>query len=91
MKQLFKKSKNFLYGIFVMLMTLPALADMPTPPSEDIANSSQDWIDVGGGMAYRTLKITCLVVGVIILVSAAAGMIKSYQNVHERQEYGHFL
>lgn len=91
MKQLFMKGKNYFYGIFALLITLPVWADMPTPPSEDIANSSQDWVDVGGSLAYRGLKIFCLVVGVIIFVGAAGGILKSYQAVHERQEYGHFI
>ena len=91
MKKWWKYSKNFLVTAFVMVMTSQVMAALPTPPSEDQPTGSQDWIDVGGIMVNRTITIVCIAMGAIILVAAAAGIVKAYHTAHEKQDLGHFF
>lgn len=91
MKKLWRYGSYCFYSIFAWFITFPVRADLPTPPQEDLASSAHDWIDVGGSMGYRALKIVCIVLGVMILAAAASGIAKSYQTAHERQDLGHFF
>ena len=75
----------------VMLSTLSVYADLPKPPDSDLANSSNDWIDVGGNLAYKALHYACIILGVVVLVGAAFGIVKAYHVARERQELGHFF
>jgi hypothetical protein len=86
-----KKIKNFFYGMFVMVMTLPVWANLPTPPPEDQAVGSQDWIDVGGSMLYRTAKYACILMGAVIFIAAAANIVKAYHTAHDKQDLSHFF
>lgn len=91
MKRWWKRCNDFLLFMFVTLMTSPVWAEIPKPPDKDLANGSNDWIDVGGNLSYRILSITCVVLGVITLIAVAAGLVKAYNTVHDRQDYGHFF
>jgi len=66
-------------------------ADLPRPPDDDLANGSNDWIDVGGSLAYKALHYACIILGVVVLVGAAFGIVKAYHVARERQELGHFF
>jgi hypothetical protein len=76
---------------FVLLTSHAAFADLPTPPSSDMADSSNDWVSVGINIFSKSLKFICLGLGVGILVSTAAGIVKSYHTAHEKQDLGHFF
>lgn len=91
MKKLWQYSQYILYSTIAMVMTSPVLAGLPTPPAEDQPTGSQDWIDVGGTMVNRTITIVCIAMGAIILVAAAAGIVKAYHTAHEKQDLGHFF
>lgn len=91
MTKKWKAVKNFLYGIFVMLITLPVWADLPTPPPEDQATGSQDWIDVGGSMMYRVARYAAILLGIVILLAAAANIIRAYRVAHQKEDLSHFF
>ncbi len=55
-------------------ISLPAWADLPSPPNSDIASGNNDWIDVGGNLAYKSLRYSCMIVGAMILIGAAFGI-----------------
>lgn len=78
-------------ALCVFFVTSPLFADIPKPPEADLANGSNDWIDVGGSMAYRVLHYACIVLGVVVLIAAAFGIVKAYHVARERQELGHFF
>jgi hypothetical protein len=64
---------------------------LPTPPSNDIANSSNDWMDVGANLLYKGLRYICIALGAIILVGVAGHIYKALQTAHEKQDLGHFF
>lgn len=72
-------------------ISLPAWADLPKPPDSDMASGNNDWIDVGGNLAYKSLRYSCLIVGAMILIGAAFGIVKAYHTSQEKQELSHFF
>src|SRR5688572_189456 len=74
-----------------MLINFPVYASLPKPPDNDMANSSNDWLDVGGTLMSKAIKIGCIGLGAIILIGAAGGIIKAYHVAHEKQDLGHFF
>lgn len=91
MKKAWQTIQMGLISLSIWFITLPVLADLPTPPAEDMMDGSHDMIDVGGSMLFRVCKYTCLVIGVGILIGAAAGIVKAFHTSHERQDLGHFF
>lgn len=91
MKKIWQRINDISLVVLLSIMTLPALADLPTPPEKDLANGTNDWVDVGGSLTYRVLSIVCIALGVLILVSVAAGVAKAYSTAHEKQDLGHFF
>jgi hypothetical protein len=87
----FKRGGHFLLLLFVYLVSFPVWAELPTPPSGDQANSTNDWIDVGGSMATRALKIALMLMGALILAVAAGGLMKAYHTAHEKQDLSLFF
>lgn len=77
--------------IVVTITTLPVWADLPQPPSKDIANSSSDWADVGSSIIFRVIGYSCYVLGALILMGVAGSILKAYQTAHEKQDLGHFF
>ena len=53
--------------------------------------ATNDWIDVGGNLVYKSLRYSCMIVGVMVCVGAAFGIFKAYQPSQEKQELGHFF
>lgn len=78
-------------SVWLSTFALPALADLPKPPSSDVADSTNDWIDVGGNLAYKSLRYSCMIVGAMVLIGAAFGIAKAYHTAQEKQELGHFF
>src|SRR6185312_4268483 len=91
MKKYWIVLKRFLAALSLGIINFPALADLPTPPSNDIANSTNDWIDVGGTLLSKSIKIACIGLGALILIGAASGIIKAYHVAHDKQDLGHFF
>lgn len=91
MLQKWETGKKTILRIALCLWTFPLYAELPKPPSDSIPNGNNDWIDVGGSLVYKALHYTCIVVGVIILVGAAFGIIKAYHVAREKQELGYFF
>ncbi len=96
--QIREKIKNHFETIYKMIVlfffsicTFPIKADLPQPPSADMANSSSDWIDVGGTLVSKALKIGLIALGAIILAASAGLILKSFHTAHERQDLGHFF
>jgi hypothetical protein len=83
--------KNYQKLILLSWQGCVAYADLPKPPLSDMANSSNDWIDVGGQLAYKTLSYALIAMGVMIVSGAAFGIFKSYHVAQERQDLGHFF
>jgi hypothetical protein len=83
------KKIGCLVGIY--LYVLPIYADLPKPPDGDMPSGSNDWIDVGGSLAYKALHYACIILGVVVLVGAAFGIVKAYHVAREKQELGHFF
>lgn len=91
-KRWWERGKIGVYIFIGSLLTSSAFGDLPTPPSSDIADSTHDWIDVGGLIGYKTLKIVCIIVGVVLLISAVGGIIRAYDEVHKPGgSLGHFF
>ncbi len=91
MKGIFKRGKEKLLLFSLLLASLPAWADLPKPPDSDIANGTNDWLDVGGTLMGKAIKIGCIGLGALILIGAASGIIKAYHVAHEKQDLGHFF
>lgn len=91
MRKIIKRCQQGLLMISILLMNLPVFADLPKPPDSDIANGSNDWLDVGGTLMGKAIKISCIGLGAIILVGAAGGIIKAYHVAHDKQDLGHFF
>ncbi len=93
LKQIMSRCRHGLLWLSVSLsgISLPAWAELPTPPKDDIADSTNDWIDVGGNLAYKSLRYSCMIVGAMILIGAAFGIAKAYHTSQEKQELGHFF
>jgi|GEM_PF-5804737 len=91
MKKYLRRFKEILFLLSIQLLSLPASAGLPTPPSSDMATGNQDWIDVGGTLMSKAIKVGCIALGAIILVGAAGGIIKAYHVAHEKQDLGHFF
>lgn len=72
-------------------LTTSAFAEIPKPPDADVANSTNDWITVGGNMTYRVLQIVCLVVMALLIIGCAYNIVKAYHVSQERQDLGHFF
>ena len=90
-KRIYQKCIYLLITASAMLSTLSVYADLPKPPDSDLANSTNDWIDVGGSMAYKALHYACIILGTVVLVAAAFGIVKAYHVAREKQELGHFF
>ncbi len=89
-----KYRKRLIDGFYFLLtygITLPALADLPKPPDNDIANGNSDWIDVGGNLAYKTLSYALIALGAMIVAGSAFGIFKAYHAAQEKQDLGHFF
>lgn len=80
-----------MFGLGVGLLSLSAWADLPTPPASDMASGNNDWIDVGGNLAYKSLRYSCIILGAMILAGAAYGIGKAYHTAQEKQDLGHFF
>lgn len=91
MKRWLQRIKDVLLMLYVMVITTPVFADLPTPPSKDIANSSNDWADVGGTLIFKVIGYCCYALGALILLGVAAGIAKAYHTAHEKQDLGHFF
>jgi hypothetical protein len=91
LKKIYRRMQQGMLWVCAWSVCLPVWADLPRPPDSDIANGSSDWIDVGGNLAYKSLRYSCLIVGVMICVGAAFGIFKAYHTAQEKQELGHFF
>jgi hypothetical protein len=93
LKQMVSRCRHGWLWVSVSLssISLPAWADLPKPPDSDVANGNNDWIDVGGNLAYKSLRYSCMIVGAMILIGAAFGIAKAYHTSQEKQELGHFF
>jgi hypothetical protein len=87
----FKKIQKAVGFLGMSLYLLPIYADLPKPPDSDIPTGSNDWIDVGGSLAYKSLHYACIILGAVVLVGAAFGIVKSYHVARDKQELGHFF
>lgn len=91
LKQSIQRLQQALCWFSIWSVSLPAWADLPRPPDGDMANGNSDWIDVGGSLAYKSLRYTCIIVGAMILAGAAFGIAKAYHAAQEKQDLGHFF
>jgi hypothetical protein len=78
-------------NLIIAMNSCPLLAALPTPPSADMPDGSNDWIDVGGTLIAKVVKVTCIGLGAVILIGTAGGIIKAYQVAHDKQDLGHFF
>ncbi len=83
-------SQGFLW-MSVWMVSSRAWADLPKPPDSDMASDKNDWIDVGGNLAYKSLRYSCMIIGAMILAGAAYGIAKAYHAAQEKQDLGHFF
>ncbi len=91
MQKIWKRCKELFLFIVFTVMTSPVWADLPQPPSKDIANSTSDWADVGSSIIFRVMGYSCYVLGALILIGVAGGVLKAYHTAHEKQDLGHFF
>lgn len=90
-KQIGERCQQGLLWLSVTLTASPAWADLPKPPDSDMASGNSDWIDVGGNLAYKSLRYSCIILGAMILAGAAYGIAKAYHAAQEKQDLGHFF
>ena len=93
LKRKLRRCQHRMLALSVLLssISLPAWADLPKPPDSDVATGNNDWIDVGGNLAYKSLRYSCMIVGAMVLIGAAFGIAKAYHTAQEKQELGHFF
>jgi len=91
LKNVLQKYQQLGAIVAMYLYHISVCADLPRPPDDDLASGSNDWIDVGGSLAYKALHYACIILGVVVLVGAAFGIVKAYHVARERQELGHFF
>jgi hypothetical protein len=91
LKQVYRRLQQGVLWVCAWSVCLPGWADLPRPPTSDMADSTNDWIDVGGNLAYKSLRYSCMIVGVMVCVGAAFGIFKAYHTAQEKQELGHFF
>lgn len=86
-----RRLQQMVLWLSVWSVSLPVWADLPKPPDDDMPSGNSDWIDVGGNLAYKSLRYSCLIVGAMVLIGAAFGIAKAYHTAQEKQELGHFF
>jgi hypothetical protein len=91
MKKVVLYFKEAFWAIGLFVLSFPVLADLPKPPDKDIANSSNDWADVGGTLVFKVIGYACYALGALILVGVASTILKAYYTAHEKQDLGHFF
>lgn len=91
LKHIRHRIEQAILSLSVSLVSLPVLADLPKPPDDDLPSGNSDWIDVGGNLAYKSLRYSCMIVGAMVLIGAAFGIAKAYHTAQEKQELGHFF
>lgn len=91
LKPTYRRLQQGILWICAWSVTLPVWANLPTPPASDVADSTNDWIDVGGNLAYKSMRYTCLIVGVMLCVGAAFGIFRAFGISQEKQEMSHFF
>ena len=77
--------------LFFTFISHPVFADLPKPPDKDIANSTNDWTDVGGALIIKALTMLCYALAAGILIGTAATVIKAFYVAQEKQDLGHFF
>jgi len=90
MKKHWYKIKDFCFMTLILLISSPVWADLPKPPSKDIANSTSDWAD-GALVFIKVIGYVCYALGALILVSVAGTVLKAFHTAHEKQDLGHFF
>lgn len=76
--------------ISLTLITHPAWANIPTPPSYEYAQDG-DWLRTGQAIGNKAVHIFLIFMGVALLVGVFAGILRGYQSAQERQEMSHFF
>ncbi len=75
-----------------MLFCHLATAAIPSAPSEDLANGSQDWLDVGANILKTKIGPTVIVgTGLVVLCGVASVVFRSYQRAQEKEDLGIFF
>lgn len=85
---LFKKASWSLLGF--CFITQQALADLPTPPSDELPSGNNSWIDVGGSLIFKVMEIALIVGAAGGCIAAIGGFIKAYHTAQEKQDLSHF-
>jgi len=91
MKKYWSQWGNIFWMGFIYIVSFPVFADLPKPPDKDIANSSNDWADVGGSLLFKVIGYVCYALGALILIGVASTILKAYYTAHEKQDLGHFF
>lgn len=91
-KRSIKKYMKQLNTFFLMaFISSPLYAALPTPPANDMASSSKNWIAVGGSLINQVLRYSAIAIGALILLGVAGGILKAYHVSQERGELSHFF
>lgn len=90
-KRISGRLQHHLLWLVVTLTSSTAWADLPKPPDSDMASGNSDWIDVGGNLAYKSLRYCCIILGAMVLAGAAYGIAKAYHAAQDKQDLGHFF
>jgi hypothetical protein len=85
---LFKKTSGSLLSFCIVAQQ--ALADLPTPPSDEIPSGNTSWIDVGGSLIFKVMEIVLIVGAAGGCIAAIGGFIKAYHTAQEKQDLSHF-
>jgi len=67
-------------------------ASIPSAPSSDIANGSQDWLDVAAFMLKSKIgPIVVVGTGLVVLCGVASVIFRSYQRAQEKEDLSIFF
>ncbi len=78
------------YGFFILLSS-PVWADLPTPPSKDMANGDNDWIDVLFTIISRGMGYVFYALAGAVMIGVVSVCAKAYHTAHDKGDLTHFF
>ena len=77
--------------LFLMVLSSPVWADLPTPPSKDLANGDNDWIDVLYTIISRGLGYVFYALAGAVMIGVVSVCAKAYHTAHDKGDLTHFF
>lgn len=75
---------------FLVLLSHPAWANLPTPPEYEYSKNG-DWLQVAEAVGDKATHLFLIFLAVGLLGGVFSGILRGYQSAQERQEMSHFF